>query len=196
MNTLLLIGGAAAILLLGGKKKSATKTVAKADDESTIPPPPPLLGGSKGGRVSAAGTSIKSNLRLGSSWAYCKPPAGSKAGTYSAISQDGKSCVVFWKPETPDVVRQHVQLELDKLNSAQIKALCETASNNAPDQFGNWVDDKNREDFVKRLCVKLFPQIGMDQLPPSKDAPYLISMVWQRVYNIVVGDLCNFGKIT
>lgn len=196
MNPIVMIGAAAAILLLGGKKKPATKKEEVKEEEASTLPPPPMVGSGTGSKSSAAGTLIKSNLKLGAPWSYCKPPTGSKAGTYAAISNDGKSCVVFWRPETPDIVRQYVKIELDKMGSDQLKALCNTALNNAADSSGNWVDDPYRVALVKKVCFAAFPQIDKSNYPPKKDAPYLVSMVWQRVYNIVFGDLCHWGKIT
>lgn len=199
-----LIAAAGALLLLGGKKKTSSK--------SGSPPRQPGPDPNGGGFVVAKKplpTPPDSEGKPGDPGSYCKPPKGSPQGTYAAYSMDGKSCMVFWKPGTEDVVRAYLQQEFSKLSKTERDALCES-DHCEPDQFAmdpelfcEWVPNPQRHEFVKRVVLMMYPQIPTDHLPPPEpdhlgriDSPYFIQMVWAKVYNMFAHDFCGFNPVT
>src|SRR5690606_30146160 len=70
---------------------------------------------------------------IGTPWERCDPPYESPKGTEAVFGKDGK-CMVFWQPNTINVVRQSIQQELLKLSKKDRDFLC-SASHCEPDPF-------------------------------------------------------------
>jgi hypothetical protein len=99
--------------------------------------------------------------------------------------------------------------EFDKLSKAEQEELC-ARDNCEPDQFAmdpelfcEWVPNPDREAFVKRVVMMMYPQIPSDQLPPPPpdglgrvDAPYFIKAVWSMVSAMFAHDFCGFNPVT
>ena len=156
------------------------------------------------------GTTIpKTEGKLGEPWSYCKPPEGSPKGTVAAVSQDGNSCMIFWTPDTPATVVSYLEEELNKLSEAERDALC-ASDECVPDQFAmepelfcEWIPNSDREAFVKKVVLRLYPQISAHALPPPEagvggkgGAPHFITYVWGRVFAIFAHDFCGFNPVT
>lgn len=197
MVTALLAGVAAVIFLGGGKRKSrSSKSKSKegmaGEIGDTAPP-------------RAKWTLVEASLTRkisGEPWAWCKSPEGSPKGTHAAFSKDGKECMVFWKPDTKDAVRQLIQSELAKLPKDKRDALCKIDECKpdpfAPDPmaFCEWIPNPDRIDFVKKIVLALWPQIDADSLPTKEDSPYFVKVVWDQTGAIFARDFCGFGLVT
>ena len=209
----ILIAAAAGLLVLGGGKKKRRKSSGSK---------PPGNGNGNGGNGNGNGNGngvggvkiMKADLpqtggKLGEPWSYCKPPKGSPQGTYAAVSKDGNSCMVYWTPETRDTAVAYLEDELSKFSQAEQEELC-ASDNCVPDQFSmepellcDWVPNPKRVAFVKKVVLRMYPQIPSNALPlppPDNlgrvDAPYFVKNVWARVEAIFGHDFCGFNPVT
>jgi len=217
MIPILLAGAAALLFLGGGKKKSKPSSqgprpngnggepTPEPGPDEPDPGEPPRPGGLK----IIKGHRIPTGPKLGEPWSRCEPPPGSPKGTQAAVSKDGTECMVFWKPGTADVVKQYLQKELDKLPKDKQEELC-ASDNCEPDPFWpeevqmcDWIPDPNREAFVKKVVMIMWPQIGTSMLPlPEPDhlgrinSPHFVKYTWSRVSAIFAHDFCGFNPHT
>ncbi len=222
----LLIAAAGALLILGGgkKKKSSgsgtTRTEADGGRTKTWQDKLDKMMSEGNGPRNGAGTKTwQDKMRKmipeggsagsGTPWERCLPPQGSPKGTYAAYSEDGKSCMVFWKPDSRAVVISFLQQEFDKLSKSEQTDLC-SADNCEPDQFAmdpelfcEWVSNPDRAAFVKRVVLDMFPQIPANVLPPPEpdgfgrvDAPYFLRIVWSFTEAAFAHDFCGFNPVT
>ena len=205
MLPLLLAGAAALLVLGGGSKRRAPRRNGDSGSRADSGAGSGAGTGTGTGPVVAGGLTMRapsSSRTIGVPWSHCKPPPGSPKFTAAAVSEDGKSCMVFWKPETREVVRVYIRAELAKLPKSKQDALCAT-DNCEPDPFAmdplafcEWIPDADREAFVKRVALQLFPQIDQSSLPPSESSEYFIKYVWSRVYDTFASDFCGFNPVT
>ena len=208
-----LIAAAGALLFLGGGKKKRSSSKSRPGQQPGGDPPDDDEENG-GGVVSVVGKILPippgtGKEKFGDPGSYCKPPKGSPKGTYAAVSLDGQSCMVFWKPETRNTVHAYLQQEFDKLSKAEQEELC-ARDNCEPDQFAmdpelfcEWVPNPDREAFVKRVVMMMYPQIPSEQLPPPEpdhlgrvDAPYFIKAVWSMSTAMFAHDFCGFNPVT
>lgn len=182
---LIMIGGA--VTLLGGKKRGA-----KNRGSGEVSPDP----------IGAMIANIDSAHPIEKKpWARCRPPAGSSKGTYAAYDEN-LSCVVFWRPETTEVVTSYMRSELDKLPESERDALC-SPDNCMDDPYAidpsmscNWTIDPNREAFIRAAVTSLFPQLKNEKLPPTESDPYFNKMVYTLIAGAFTEGFCGFNLVT
>lgn len=204
LPVILLLGGGALLVMGGAKKKHRSS---KSGGKGTG-------NGGNGGNIPLVVHGVKIDPipeggETGEPFGYCKPPPGSPVGTHAAFGEDGKTCIVFWKPETSGVCHAYIDQELDKLPKKERDDLCakdecerdEFALD--PETFCKWVSNPAREAFIKKIVLLMYPQIIPGSLPPPEpdsfghvDAPYFIKMVWARVEGLFAHDYCGFNPVT
>ena len=200
-----LIAAGAALLLMGGRKKSSSSQASSSSSSNS--------GGKSSAKKATFSKSFRPAPSLGSGSGkpgdLCDPPPNSPKGTVAAIGSDGKTCMVFWKPDTYSIVVAHIQAELNKLPKADQDELC-SFDNCEPDPFAmdpesfcEWVPNPDREAFVKMVVLQLFPQIPSQQLPPPPrdslgrpQGSQFVEYVWGRVNQIFGQKFCGFNPVT
>ncbi len=187
-----LLIAAGALLLLSGKKKGrkSSKRTPSPDDSGN---------GGVTGMLTALPGVVRDQGRvhrapwpggvIGAPWEDCQPPSGSPKGTYAAYSVDGKSCMVFWKPDTRAVAVSFLKTEFDKLSKSSQDELCASGS--------------YRTAFVKRVVLLMFPQINPGSLPPPRsddsrgiNAPFFLRTVWAFTERAFEYEFCGFNPVT
>jgi len=182
---LIVVGGA--IVVFGGGKRGSKKSGGGSSSPDPI-----------GAVIARIDTSHPIEKKP---WSRCRPPAGSPKGTYAAYDEN-LSCVVFWRPETTEIVTGYMRSELDKLPSAERDALC-SPDNCKDDPYAidpsmscNWVVDPNREAFIRGAVISLFPQLRDSRLPPLDSDPYFNKMVYTLIAGTFTEGFCGFNLVT
>jgi len=202
MNPMLLIGGAAALLLMSGGKKSSKKSSGGAKE-------PPSMGGVSpgGGRPGGNGPMDRYQMAVGQvppnkkPWGQCPPPPGSPKGTYATYNQQGE-CVIFWRPDTWDVVIAEFELALNALPDDEAEAMCDK-DHCEPDQYAAdpklscvWTVSPKRQAFVNSVIMKMYDEIEPHMLPPKDGDPYFVRMVYSLVSGTFAEAFCGYNLTT
>lgn len=184
----LLIGVAALFVISSGKKK---KSSSSSDGGGSELPSIGLL----------QATVI--DQEVGTPWDRCDPPGGYKKGVYAAYGSDGK-CMVFWDPSTKGVAKSHIEAEMAKLSEAERTEVCAPGVCNPdpysadPELFCKWEDNPKSTEFIRKVIVKMYPQLSTAAFPMPYDVGSLFfpSTVWTLVSRMFLTDFCGFNPVT